>query len=68
MNEQSLQQYIGCTLSYVQQQLQKQNISYTVEYATSDKSKHRDTLLVVQVKQQGPSSVRLVVSEFRLQI
>lgn len=68
MNEQSLQQYIGCTLSYVQQQLQKQNISYTVEYATSDKSKYRDTLLVVQVKQQGPSSVRLVVGEFRLQI
>ena len=68
MNEQSLQQYIGCTLSYVQQQLQKQKISYTVEYATSDKSKHRDTLLVVQVKQQGPSSVRLVVGEFRLQI
>lgn len=68
MNEQSLQQYIGCTLSYVQQQLQKQNISYTVEYVTSDKSNHRDTLLVVQVKQQGPSSVRLVVGEFRLQI
>lgn len=68
MKQQSLQQYIGCTLSCVEKQLTQEKVPYQVEYATSDKSKNRDTFLVVQVKPMPNGVLKVVAGAFKLHI